>query len=255
MLDRFAYQNNISADRQKEVLLARFQRAPSQRRDLDPPQPPHEGDKTSLLQASVLQNEDLGTGLELRIRPAYFDFLSKTVGTAPYSELSMADTRVLIRDSEIYLRQLEAVRVTALNTNVSGAPGAKRYAWRVRLGLQDRDLACDGCLVGYAEGGFGRGYQIQDGLAVYGLASAQLEVGDDAFSTLQAKAIAGAVWTTDTLGVHLEGAFVNGIDDTDQSKFIGKGELRFGGGKDWEFRAGVRYDEAAEGFLSLNRYW
>lgn len=255
LLDRFAYKNTANAERQKEVLLARFRRAPGQRRQVEPPTPPHEGQKTSLFQTSFVHNDNLGTGLELRVRPAYFDFLSKTVGTAPYSELAMADTRLLYRDGQLYLRQLEAVRVTALNINETGAPGASRNAWRMRIGVQDRDLACDGCLVGYAEGGLGRGYKVHENFAAYALASAQLEVGDSSRSTLQAKATTGLVWSTDDFGVHLEGAYVSGLDDTSLSKFMVKSELRFYGSENWEFRAGLGYDEATEGTFSFNLFW
>lgn len=255
LLDRLAYGEDVAEDRHQEVLVARFGRAPAPRRDIPKPTPPHEGQKPSLFQTSVVHNEDLGTGLEFRARPAYFDFLSKTVGTAPYSELAMADTRVLVRDGEIYLRQLEAVRVTALNANVTGAPGANRNAWRVRVGLQNRDLACDGCLVGYGEGGLGRGYQLADGLVVYGLGSAQLELGGSAFSTLQAKAITGLVWTGDNIGVHVEGAYVASLDNISETKFVGSGELRFGGGDNWEFRSKLAYDEALESSFSINFFW
>lgn len=255
LLDRFAYENSADAERQREVLLARFKRAPGQRIKLEAPTPPHKGQKTSLFQTSIVHNEDLGTGLEVRVRPAYFDFLSQTVGTAPYSELAMADTRLLLRDGELYLRQLEAVKVTALNINETGAPGAPRNAWRVRLGVQDRDLACDGCLVGYVEGGLGRGFQMHENLAVYALASSQLELGGNAFSTLQAKATTGLVWSGDKYGLHFEGAYVSGIDDTSQTKFMAKSELRFHGGDNWEFRAGLAYDEAAEGSFAFSLFW
>jgi len=257
LLDRFAYDDQYAeySGRRDEVLLARFQHPPKSSAGEKKPTPPHDGQKPTLIEVSGIYNDELGEGLEVHIRPAYFDFLSRTVGTAPYSELSMADTRIVVRDGNVRLRRLEAVRVTALNADSSDLPGSARKAWRVRLGLEDRDLSCDDCLLGYAEGGFGKGYEVMEDMAVYGLATGRLEAGDNSLSTLQARASAGMVWNGEDMGLHMEGGYLTGVDGPKPAKFTGQAEMRFSIGNNWQWRTKISHDEATEYSASLNFYW
>lgn len=257
LLDRYAYEAETEEERarRRETVLARMTLPPNEQGDIVPPPPPHSGQRPSLAQVSLLDNDELGTGYEIRLRPAYFDLLSSAEGTVPYGELSMADTRVVVRDGKVDLRQLEVVRVTALHPKTRNTPGEGKLAWRVHLGAEDRSLACDQCLLGYAEAGAGKAYEIAPGAVAYALASGRLEAGRHSESTVHVRATSGLVLRSKFIALQAEGGFLQGLDDGDETRPFGRAELRLGTGRRWDIRTGAAFDEALEYRLSASFYW
>ncbi|MFC3301191.1 Lnb N-terminal periplasmic domain-containing protein [Parvularcula lutaonensis] len=257
LLDHYAYAADTPEEdaRLEEVTIERFKLPPSTAPVPERQVPPHTGQRPSLVQVSALANDTLGEGTELRIRPAYFDFLSATVGTVPYSELAMADTRLVIRDGKVDLRSLEAVRVTNLSPRTADAPDAGGLAWRVRFGAEDRDLACDQCLLGYGEFGVGKAYELAEGVALYGLVSGRIEAGRHSESLAHIRPAAGFVINRRAAAFQIEGGILQGLDEDDESRLFGKAELRLGAGQRWDVRVSTAYDEALETAFSLGFYW
>ena len=143
--------------------------------------PPHEGHRSALAQVRGLYHSDLGAGVELRLRPVHSDFLSLDPGALPFSELALADVAVLARDDALTLRRADLIRITTLNVSRSRLPYDTAWAWRFRVGAEDRDLACDDCLVGFVEGGIGGSRMTPDAsLAAAALIEARLTSTDEA---------------------------------------------------------------------------
>lgn len=117
--------------------------------------PPTQGHRSSLLQITALSHNKLGEGIEIRLRPAYSDLLSLDAGALPYGGVAMGDTRLLLRNDELSLRQLDLIRIEAFNVSPTALPFDRDAAWTFRIGAEDRDLSCDQCLVGFAEGSYG----------------------------------------------------------------------------------------------------
>lgn len=257
LLDRYAYaeESDASIAREREVLVARMQLPPSPEPNDPEPPPPHSGQRPSLLQVSALYNDELGAGAELRFRPVYFDFLSSTQGTVPYSELSMLDTRVIIRDDTVSLRSLEALKITTLNPSRSGTPDTGANAWQVRVGVADQTLACDDCLAGYAEAGIGKAVKFAPGAVTYGLVSGRLEAGNDVANHIDAQAKLGLLFKGESAALHAEANYLQGIDDFDEGRWTGMVEARLGAGDRWDVRLSLGYDEATESKASLSFYW
>ena len=257
LLDRYAYAGDeeVVETREREVLLARMQMPPTPKRAEPEPPPPHTGQRPSLLQATALHNDELGSGVELRFRPVYFDFLSTTQGTVPWSELSMLDTRVVVREDEVSLRSVEAVKITTLNPLQSGTPNTGASAWQVRFGAESQTLACDDCLEAYGEAGVGRAVEFAPGAVTYGLVSGRVQAGNDTPNYLDAQAKAGLLLRGDDAALHAEVNYIQGLDDLGEGRWTGKVEARIGSGERWDLRFGVAYDEATEGRASLSYYW
>ncbi|NNU17428.1 DUF4105 domain-containing protein [Parvularcula sp. ZS-1/3] len=257
LVDYYAFQEaapTVEA-RKAEVLAARFQLPPDAGDDIPQPVPPHEGQPPSMLSVTVLSNDELGEGIELRARPAYFDFLSATEGTAAYAELSMADLRLVLREDNLHLRQLEIVRVASLGLAGDGAPNRPGLAFRTQIGVETLDLTCDSCLLGYAEASFGEAVELMPGLAVYGLAGGRLEGGDQITDSFSATAALGTVFRGKHGGIWLEAGFQQGIIDTDANEPYVEGEIRLRKGVQSDFGLTVRHEGATEIGLAFRRYW
>ena len=257
LIDYYAFTDDTEGDeaRGREVMAARFKQPASQRPQQQRQTPPHTGQRPSWLQVSALYNDELGEGFEIRLRPAYFDLLSTTVGTVPYSEVVMGDVRAFIRDGHIDLRSLEIVRVTSLSPKSASNPSAGGLSWRTRVGVEDESLACDQCLLGYAEYGAGKAYELARGTAVYGLLAGRIEAGRQVDSIVHVRPSLGFVMNRRHAALSIEGGILQGLDVDEESRLFGQAEARLGAGQRWDVRLRASYDEAFESGLSLGFYW
>lgn len=248
------------AAQRTELLLARMALPASTAVSPEPPTrqfggPPHAGHRSSLVQLSGLYNDELGAGLELRVRPAYYDFLSHAPSAAKYSELSMGDVRLVLRDrGDVDLRQFEVVKVTALNISPTGAPGDGGAAWGVRLGLEDRDLACDDCLVSYAEGHFGRAAEVS-GVAAFGFLSGRLQGLDVNDNYAQAGVTGGLITGGRAWKASVVGGVLHEVDDAFEARPFVRAETRLGAASRWDVRLDVEHREALESRARMSVYW
>ncbi|MEM9839098.1 MAG: DUF4105 domain-containing protein [Pseudomonadota bacterium] len=256
-LDYFAFNQDLphADDRQAKILAARFALPPGEGVTIEPPNPPHEGQRSSLFSIAALSNNELGLGTEVRLRPAYFDFLSRTEGTQPYSELSMADIRLILRDDTIHLRSLEAVRVSGLGISEDGGPDTNSRAWRVRIGAETKDLSCDDCLLGFVETGLGEAVEVRPGIALFALASARIEGGDQINDSLSGVATAGAIVRRKNFGILLEGGVQQGLIDTDETLPFGKAEFRLHTADQWSVSFTSQVRRSTELGAAIQYYW
>jgi len=241
-----------------EVQAARLRRAP--RRGPapapDPALPPHRGQKSSLLQLGPIYNEDLGAGALLRFRGAFYDFLSVVPKTLPESEVAMGDVELLLRPARISLRRLELIRISTLNLSVSGLPHDGGNAWSVRAGAESRDLSCDRCTMALLEGAFGRSVALGGSAVGYALALGRTTAFNSQGSAVQLGARAGVIFGGRGSWKALAEAGVwQQLDGRQRTIPLGRFELRWGTSPEWDVRAGVAYQGAAEGRLSAAYYW
>jgi hypothetical protein len=222
---------------------------------------PNEGQKSSLVQASYVHNDKIGDGLELRLRPAYHDFLTYAPGVVAGSELSFGDLRIDVRGGKVRLRSLDLVKITALNLSPTGLARDGAAAWSVRFGAEDRALGCRGCLAAFVEGGYGRGIQISENTIGYGLVSGRAVTGDEALANFSGGAYGGLIFGADRAWrANLEAGVWQDLDGEGETRPFGRAEVRFGSHPRWDLRA--RYEwrkedglDANELKLALSRYW
>ena len=182
----------------RDLLVARMSR-PAGRADFGTPVvplKPHEGQKSTLLQISLGDNSTLGGRAQIRFRFAYNDFLSITPGALPYSELSFGDIRVEGDNHKYTLRTFDVMRITTLNLSQSGLPNEGGLAWRVRLGAEQEQLACDDCLTGFVEGGVGKSVWLGKSTVGYALAVARLAGSDTRYGALKAGITSGLIFNS-----------------------------------------------------------
>lgn len=105
----------------------------------------------------------------LRLRPAYYDPLDAEAGHLPLAALAMGDVSLrLDRRQGLRLQQLDLIAIDSINPGVSGLPGDRGEAWRIKLGAEPLHPGCDSCRVLRVQGDIGRGRRLAEGL--YGTA-------------------------------------------------------------------------------------
>ncbi len=248
--------------RRDALLLARLRLAAAKAAIPPPPTSlPNEGQKSSMLQVSLVSNDQLGDGLELRVRPAYYDFLTYAPGVLPGSELSFMDTRLSIRDGKVRLRSVDVVKVTALNLSPTGLVRDGAAAWSIRFGAEDRALGCQDCLVGFVEGGYGRAAQVSERTIVYGLFKGRATTAKEPAANFSGGASGGIIFGADRAWrANVEVGVWQDMDGDREARPFGRAEVRLGSHTSWDVRA--RYDwqreggrDASELKLALSYYW
>lgn len=257
LLDFLALQpaDDASTEKQRQVLAARLALPPSDQAEPQQPLSPTDGQPSSVVEMGLVSNEETGEGISFRVRPAYFDFLTRTGGTSPYAELSMGDLTLLAREGTVHLKRLDAVRVTSLGLAGDGAPNRDGRAFRTRFGAETRELACDSCLVAFGEAALGEAIEIAPGLAVYGLLGGRLEAGDTINDTVSGLALAGLVGPGKTVGLTVEAGFQQGFSDTDVTRPLVRGELRFRRDRRSDGGITLAHDGTTEIGVVFRRYW
>lgn len=212
--------------------------------DLDPP---HKGHRSSLLQVTPLFHTALGFGTELRVRPAYADLLSLDAGALPYSGVAMGDLRLMARDGQVWVRQLDLVRIDAFNVSRTGLPYDRANAWKLRIGAEDRDLSCDQCLVGFAEAGIGRSLVLGDAAAAAVFLATRAVFDRDYDISAEAGPAVGVVWSAgDAFRLSAHARYLATTDDGLHDRLSAGVDMRFGEAQTWDVRFRARYLDPQE---------
>jgi hypothetical protein len=130
--------------------------------------PPHEGQKSTLLQISPSYNKVLGSGLNLRFRASYYDLLNVNAARVPFSELSAFDISIYKNNqNSAEIRSFTILNVTNLNVSQTSLPEDHSPAWSFSLGYKPDELSCIHCSSPYIGGFYGEGFAITDQMATY----------------------------------------------------------------------------------------
>ncbi|MBN2864524.1 MAG: DUF4105 domain-containing protein [Thiotrichales bacterium] len=88
------------------------------------------------------------TGLQYRIRAAYFDGLNLNYGKPKYATLSMFDLTVFQNEDDIKLKHLDLVKVESIQPSMTGIAADKGSTWNFNVGYESND---------YGQGAFIKG--------------------------------------------------------------------------------------------------
>lgn len=99
----------------------------------------------------------------LRVRPAYYDPLDASAGHLPQAALAMGDLSLRVGRDGLRLQQLDLIAIDSVNPGVSGLPGDRGEAWRIKLGAEPVHPGCADCRVLRAQGDIGRGRRFEGG--------------------------------------------------------------------------------------------
>ncbi len=206
----------------------------------DDTRPPHDGHRTSTAQVTYLNNNRIGGGIELRLRPVLTDFLSLSAGEAPFSELSMGDLSFILRDGKVRVQTLDALRITAISTRKTGLPYEYKPSWRLRFGAESGRLAKDGDLVALAEFGYGLAFAPTTNTALYGMVEGRLDTGRD---IVRAGISVGALARIDDrVQMMLSARGLVPVQEYEQPTLQSEFALRIGNRRDSDLRVISRYE-------------
>jgi hypothetical protein len=224
--------------------------------------PPHLGQRSSMVQASLVSNNVAGDAIELRFRGAHHDFLTYAPGVPPDSQLALVDLSAAVRAGHVELREFELASLTNLNISETGLPHDGGTAIRFRAGAEARDLACTTCMVGYIEGGLGKAAALTRNVAVYGFLNGRVNIGNDEDGHLEAGPATGILFGPgNAWRANLEARLWQDIDGDHKAHPSISLQTRYGGSSRWDIRAGVIYQRAGDGAavvesrLGLASFW
>lgn len=144
-----------------KALAARYRLAPGGRQlATQSEDAPHAGRAPSWVQLGWLHGSGFGSAASLRIRPAYYDALDTGSGHVPYSVLAMGDLQLRVRAGTVRLQRLDLVAIESVNPGVTGLPGDRGGAWKLRAGAEPLRPGCDDCLVARLQGDIGVGRRL-----------------------------------------------------------------------------------------------
>lgn len=219
--------------------------------------PPHRGPFPATLRVGTFYNEDLGAGLSLRLRPAYYDALVPVTSQRTDAQLTMADLQLdYIEGDGLRLRRFDLFDVCTLNLPTTPLPGDGGWAWRLRLGTEVQDLACDDCQVAHLTGAFGKAGRLGPAVTLGAFVEGRLQ-SEEAESGL----VAVAPWAS--LGLRLgkgyaaslEGGYRVFPDGERNADRILRFEQRFGASAHWDVRLSYEYHRAEQGELAVSFYF
>ncbi len=218
--------------------------------------PPHKGQLPSMTRLGLLHNSRLGSGMELRFRPAYYDFLALDAGRLPNSNLTMFDFRAVYADDRLRFRSLDFVNVESLNLSRTPLPGDGGFAWKVKFGLENQDLGCSDCMIFNVVGGLGKATSVMGRVTVYGMVDLHAQTEHQDSGTLGATARLGllgspvAVWKSQfTVGKR---TYLNGSRSGTR---LMRWENRFGSDRNWDMRVNYERNIASEFQVAVSFYW
>jgi len=140
-------ENNYLKERADQILAARY-RLPigKPKFEIKTPLSPHYGRSSSYTQFSWVNNQTLGSGLKIKIRPTYYDQLDGSTGHINNALLKMGEIEFEHFNSELRLSALTIFDVISVNDQATGLPKDNFDAWKFSLGMKKQDLACSNCL-------------------------------------------------------------------------------------------------------------
>ena len=250
--------NNPEYTRKRQVLLATQLELPFQEiKTYKDPQiePPHLGHSPSLVQVSVFRNNEINEGLYLRIRPTYYDYLSRDSGRRPYSSLSMLDFTLAYANQKLAFHSMDIIKIANLDITKTDINSLAHHSWNLRLGLEPQSLNCKTCTVSFIEGGLGKSYKRGENFIFYGFVEGRLQS--------KTKTLLSGTPKLGFIGKIMNGwhghAFIGYrkfIDKTENGHFIGLYENRFGDYQNGDARLTFKMqDSTFETSVSLNYYW
>jgi hypothetical protein len=177
LLDYYQFVLKADPDRSEEIkeahrqVLAQRYRLPPHPRSpfITPKLAPHQSRNPSRIGIGTTYSSSRGKGVEIHIRPAYYDPLDSDDTHVSNSALSMGELTVQLYQSEWIIDRFDLVSITNANTRVTGLPGDQSEAWMLRGGLIQESLSCSNCLISRAEGAWGYAYRYKSLFDVTGM--------------------------------------------------------------------------------------
>lgn len=116
---------------------------------------PDQGRKPSYLNLGWYQQQDGLQGMNIWLRPAYYDALDAGYGHTRHSALAMGELQLGLNREKLFIRDLSLVKIESVRNNLTGLPGDQHYSWYLDVGARQQQLLCQDCLALKARAGMG----------------------------------------------------------------------------------------------------
>jgi len=251
--------------RARGVVDPRYARALATRYALPPgsrplpqavPPPPHEGRSPSWVQVGAMGGNVSGGWALLRLRPAYYDPLDSDSSHIPNATLAMGDVQLLFRAQEVRLRRLDLISIESAAPGVSGLPGDRGFAWKLKFGAEQARLACGDCLVPRLQGDMGVGRTLAEGVFLAGFVGGALQQDRHRQGAAFGRASVDLIVRPRSdlgLRVGVEQRFP--VEALGASYRVARVEARYGLGKQADLRLRHEADGSGETSVGLGFYW
>ncbi|MBV1878127.1 MAG: DUF4105 domain-containing protein [Pseudomonadales bacterium] len=259
LLDYYqAFDGKANKQNYNQILLQRYQLAPGvPRQVVDRLTPPHLGRYPSRSQIKILHNSRMGSGFAIALRPAYYDALDSSGTQVPFAALSMLELEIAVLDNDFQLRALNIVEIQSVNARATGLPNDRHWAWKLRAGIENQDLACrKNCRIWHVVADKGFSYSPRSKILVAGYLGMGVQDNRHDSGNLYFRTSTTAYWNITNklkMGVDLEhreyidGSYAN----ADKFGLTFRLELA----KNFELRIAYHKDQAREASVGLGYYW
>ncbi len=192
----------------------------------------------------------------LRIRPAYYDPLDADAGHVANSALAMGDLQVFVENGRLRLRRLDLLSIESAGPGISGLPGDRGAAWKIKVGAEPARLFCDRCVTPRLQGDMGVGRRIgeQAYIAVHGGGVLQASRAAQGVAFLRASTAMHV--RVDPRTTMLVGAEWRApVAATVKPYAVHHAEIRFAIGMAGDLRLRYEHDRLGLGSIGLGYYW
>ena len=261
---QFVVQSASGGD-ERSIVLA-YQNVLAHRYNLPPgghnhthekPVPPHEGRGPSLIQLGLSYDDDLGGGMKLNVRPAYYDSLDAGPEHAEFGELIMGQFKLTMLDSKVILDSVDFVSIQSLSTKATGLPGDGHDSWRLKAGLQSARPDCsETCLMLQLEGDRGYTKMVTNNVALTGLVGAAVRDNKEGAGNLEGRITFNAVArASEDINILFEYQYKQQIDGSRSDLNSFRLDTRYQITKNWDLRFSYEREGNEEFTLLLGHYW
>jgi len=125
--------------------------------ETDTPAAPHYGRNPSLFRVSGKHLTSANkTGMQLWVRPAYYDALDAREGHVNNGQLAMGTIAASLYQDAIRLDYFDLINISSINNAVTYLPGDRGFAWKLRGSAIRQTESCDDCVIPRLSGSFGK---------------------------------------------------------------------------------------------------
>ncbi|MBF0188930.1 MAG: DUF4105 domain-containing protein [Magnetococcales bacterium] len=219
--------------------------------------PPHLSRKGSRLGIGGVHSSRYGAGVELHLRPAYYDPLDADTAHVRNSALSMFDLTLRLYDNAVSLESLEFLTIENANPDVTGLPEDSNSGWKIQAGLERPRLGCSDCLTPRLQGAVGRAYALTESLTLTPMVGSALRWPRGDQSLIDAKGSLRALLTpTENLSLQLTTTVAAPLFDTLEWYRRDSAEARLRLQENHDLRLRYRQDDQASDLsLGFGLYW
>ena len=266
MLDYYQFVGVVGGAGDQQEINSLYQKVLAQRYRLPPRESgkinsilaaPHRGRNPSLIQLGIRGSSELGDGLFINLRPAYYDPLDFGPEHVKYGELIMGQLQMSVYDSKVILEGVDFLSTKSLASEATGLPGDNRQSWQLKVGLQSVRFDCaNTCLSLQFEGDRGYTIKLNQSVVVSGYLGGAIRDNRDGVGNFEGRLTLNAVASiTEDLRARFEYHHKKQLDEERLSKNNYRFDIRYQLATNWDVRFVYEYEGSGRSSLLFGHYW